>query len=132
MYQLEKDFRSNFISEESARQFLSNSMNWIFACVQDSKIIGFAYGYELNRLDNKGNTLYIHKVGVFPQYQRQGIGFQILTDIKNLCKLTGICRIFLFTQKHNIAACALYEKAGGEKICDSYDDDVTHFFNKLD
>lgn len=129
--QMEKDFRNGFIVEENARQFLLNSNNWIFACIQGKRIIGFAYGYELNRLDNKGNMLYIHEVGVLPEYQRQGIGFKILTDIKNLCKLTGICRFFLFTQKSNIAACALYEKAGGEKTSDE-NDNVTYFFNKFD
>lgn len=129
--QMESDFRSGFIFEENARQFLSNPMNWIFACIQEKQIIGFAYGYELNRLDNKGNMLYIHEVGVLPQYQKQGIGFQILTSIKNLCKLTGICRFFLFTQKHNAVACALYEKAGGEKTSNT-NDDVTYFFKKFD
>lgn len=126
------DFRSNFIFEENARQFLSNPMNWIFACIQEGRIIGFAYGYELNRLDNKGNMLYIHEVGVLPRYHRQGIGFQLLTGIKNLCRLMGICRFFLITNRHNIAACALYEKAGGQKSFDSFEDDVTYFFNDLD
>lgn len=130
--QMENDFRSGFIFQENARQFLSNPMNWIFACIQEKQIIGFAYGYELNRLDNKGNMLYIHEVGVLPQYQKQGIGFQILASIKNICKLTGICRFFLITQKHNKAACALYEKAGGEKASKTHDDDVTYFFNKFD
>lgn len=130
--QMNKDFRDGFIFKETARKFLSNPMNWIFACIQDKRIIGFAYGYELNRLDNKGNMLYIHEVGVLPEYQGQGIGFQILTDIKNICKFTGICRFFLFTQKHNIAACNLYEKAGGKKTSEAFDDDVAYFFNKFD
>jgi len=130
--QMNEDFRTGFAFEENARQFLTNPMNWIFSCIQEGKIIGFAYGYELNRLDNKGNMLYIHEVGVLPQYHRQGIGFQLLTGVKYLCKLTGICRFFLITQKHNVAACALYEKAGGQKTLGSYDDDVTYFFNKLD
>lgn len=129
--QMENDFRKGFIFEENARQFLSDPMNWIFACIQENQIIGFAYGYELNRLDSKGNMLYIHEVGVLPQYQKQGVGFQILTDIKSLCKLTCICRFFLFTQKHNAAACSLYEKAGGEKTSNTYDD-VVYFFNKFD
>ncbi len=130
--QMEKGFRSDFVSKENARHFLSNPMNWLFACVLDNQIIGFAYGYELNRLDNKGNMLYIHEVGVLPEYHRQGIGLQMLNSVKNICKLTGICRFFLFTYKHNIAACALYEKAGGIKSYDSVDDDVTYFFNKFE
>ena len=130
--EMNKNFRDGFIFKENARQFLLDPKNWIFACIEDKKIIGFAYGYELNRLDNKGNMLYIHEVGVHPEYQRQGIGFQILTSLKEICKLTDICRFFLITQKHNIAACKLYEKTGGKKIADSYDDDIIYFFNKFD
>lgn len=126
---MEKDFRGNFICQENARQFLLNPMNWIFACIEDNRIIGFAYGYELNRLNDIGNMLYIHEVGVLPEYHRQGIGKQILNSIKVLCKLSGICRFFLFTEKSNIAACALYDSVGGEP---AHDDDVSYFFNKLD
>ena len=122
---MEQDFRSNFICEENARQFLSNPMNWLFACIQDQRIIGFAYGYELHRLNNTGNMLYIHEVGILEQYQRQGIGRQLLTGIQALCKLTGICRFFLFTQKSNAAACSLYESVGGKA---AHDDDVMYFF----
>lgn len=127
--QMDNDFRSNFICKENARLFLSNPMCWIFACIEKNRVIGFAYGYELNRLNNIGNMLYIHEVGVLPEYQRQGVGKQILNGIKSLCKLSGICRFFLFTEKSNRPACALYESVGGEP---AHDDDVSYFFNKLD
>jgi len=127
--QMEKDFRSEFVCLENARLFLSNPANLIFACIENNRIIGFAYGYELNRLNNTGNMLYIHEVGVLPEYHRQGIGKQLLSGIKSLCKLSGICRFFLFTEKSNIAACALYESAGGEP---AHNDDVTYFFNNFD
>lgn len=92
-------------------------------------LIGFAYGYELNRLNSIGNMLYIHEVGVLPEFQRQGIGKQILCRIKSLCKLTGICRFFLFTEKSNQAACALYELTGGKP---AHNDDISYFFTELD
>ena len=126
---MEENFRANFIREESARQFLLNPMNWMFVCIENQQIVGFAYGYELNRLDGKGNMLYIHEVGVLPEFQRLGIGLQILQHIKSLCKLKGICRFFLFTQRHNVAACSLYKKAGGSETADSHQDDVAYFFS---
>ncbi|HBN84313.1 MAG TPA: N-acetyltransferase [Clostridiales bacterium] len=127
--QMENDFRSNFVCIENARLFLSNPANWIFACIENNKIIGFAYGYELNRLNDMGNMLYIHEVGVLPEYQRQGVGKQILQNIKSLCKQTGICKIFLFTEKSNRTACALYDSAGGVA---AHDDDLAYFFNLMD
>ena len=117
------------VDEEHARLFLSNPMNCFFACIDDNKIIAYACGYELDRLDNTGNMLYIHGVGVHADYRRQGIGKQMLNEIKALCRLTGMCRFFLCTWKSNTAACALYDSVGGEI---GHDDDVSYYFNKLD
>ncbi len=125
---MNNDFRENFIHKENAMHFLGNPMNWIIACIQNNQIIGFAYGYELNRLDSKGNMLYIHEVGVLPGYQRQGIGLQLLSCIRDICKLTGICRFYLITYRHNYAACALYEKAGGIKSYEAQDDEIVYYF----
>lgn len=126
---MDEDFRKDFVCEENVRLFLSNPMNWMFACIENERIIGFAYGYELNRLNNIGNMLYIHEVGVLPEYQRQGVGKEILKGIKKSCKLLGICRFFLFTEKSNHPACALYDSAEGEP---AHEDDVCYFFNKLE
>jgi ribosomal protein S18 acetylase RimI-like enzyme len=124
---MEGDFRENFIEKEHAKHFLINPLNWIFACINNKRIIAFLYGYELNRLNNQNNMLYIHEVGVLPEYQRQGIGTRMLNELNNICKYLGITRYFLFTQKSNIGACKLYEKIGGEKTRYGNDDDRTYF-----
>ncbi|MCL2774367.1 MAG: GNAT family N-acetyltransferase [Oscillospiraceae bacterium] len=111
------------ICEENARQFLNNPMNWIFACIRDNKIICQIRGYELNNIHNSGNMLYIHAVSVGPQYRRQGFATSMLTKLKETCKLLGIYKIFLFTEKSNIAANGLYKKAGGIYNVDFKDDD---------
>lgn len=126
---MENDFRSNFIAEENAKQFLNNPMNWLFACIEDDQIIGFAYGYELSRLDSKGNMLYIHEIGVLPRCHRQGIGRTLIEKLRETTAHLGICRFFLSTQKSNLPACALYETCGGQKNPNQLDDDVLYYFN---
>ena len=125
---MEEDFRSNFVCLKNAKLFLSNASNWFFACIEDERIIGFAYGYVLNRLNDVGNMLYIHEIGVLPEFQGQGIGKQILNGIKSLCKVHGIYKIFLITKKSNIAACYLYESVGGKS---DRSDDVLYYFDDL-
>lgn len=127
--QMENDFRSNFICKDNAQIFLTSPMCLIYACIENNRVIGFAYGYELNRLNDIGNMLYIHEVGVLPSFQRQGIAREILTEIKSLCRSNGICKMFLFTEKSNLPACALYNSIGGEP---AHDDDVSYFFNIQD
>jgi ribosomal protein S18 acetylase RimI-like enzyme len=124
---MDKEVGTAHVCEENARLFLSNPMNWFFACIEDDKILGVFYGYELNRLNNDGNMLYIHAVGVHSQYRRQGIAEKILISIKETCKLLGICKIFLSTQKSNVEACGLYEKCGGG-LSSSKDDSRTYYF----
>jgi len=111
------------ICEENARQFLSNPMNWIFVCIQDNRILGLVRGYELSDIHNLGNKLYISAVGVGPQYRREGIGTSIFTKLKETCKLLGIRKIFLITEKSNVAANALYKKVGGISNVNFKDDD---------
>lgn len=72
---MNENYREGFICEENGAEFLKNPNNWIFAALMEDTIIGFAYGYELNRLNNAGNMLYIHEVGVMEKYQRQGVAF---------------------------------------------------------
>ena len=111
-------------------------MNWIFVCIQDNKVIGHALGYELTNIYNLGgNKLYIHSFGVLPQYRRQGVGTGILTGIKEMCKLLGIYKFFLFTEKSKFAACRMYEKSGGKSNINFENDDdcnIVYTFNPLE
>jgi len=117
------------VDTESVKIFLSNPSNYFFACIDNNKIIGYICGHELNRLDNAGNMLYIHAVGVHADFRQQGIGKQMMDRIKQLCKHDAITKIFLYTKKTNKPACALYDSCGGYAHCD---DNVSYFFTKFD
>lgn len=125
---MNEDFRPNFLHEESARAFLADPACWLLACIEDGRVLGFCYGYEMRRLDANRKMLYIHEVGVLPAFHRQGIGREMLRTIQTLCRHAGLLYFFLFTQASNKPACALYEAMGGEH---GNPDDVTYFFNDL-
>lgn len=125
---MNKNYREDFICHDNALAFLKNHYNWIFAAIYDNVIIGFAYGYELNRLNDIGNMLYIHEVGVMEQYQRQGIGYRMMTELKDACKEKKICRYFLSTYQNNVGANALYRKLGGECSLESNGSDTSYYF----
>ena len=132
LVQMKNDSPDFWVCEENARQFLNNPMNWFFACIEEGRVIGHAFGYELNNFYNSGgNKLYIHGFGVLPHYRQQGIGTKILAGIKETCRLLSIYKIFLITEKSNIAACACYEKSGGKIDSDSKDDARVYYFNPL-
>lgn len=120
-------FRDGFITAEGATAFLSDDRNWLWAGITEERIIAFAYGYALDRLDGR-RMLYLHEVGVADPHQRQGIGKMMLEALKDACRVLGFHRIFLITSQDNTAANALYRKCGGEVSCDSAGHDVTYMF----
>ena len=120
-------FRPDFITEAGACAFLTDHRNWLWAGITEERIIAFAYGYALDRLDGR-RMLYLHEVGVADSLQRQGIGTSMLQTLKAACRAEGFHRIFLVTHQCNEAANALYCKCGGEVSCDSGGHDVTYMF----
>ena len=129
---MNQDFREGFVTLDGIRNFLKKDENWIFAATDEKHIIGFAYGYELCRLDGKGTMLYLHEVGVLKCFQRQGIGYRLLTELKNACKIKNICKIFLMTSQKNVAANALYQKLNGKFASESNGRDSCYYFSVLD
>lgn len=126
---LNRDFREDFICRKNAEVFLKNPMNWLYAAVRESIIIGFAYGYELERLNDIGNMLYIHEIGVKDEFQRRGVGYRLMSELKEECRAKGICRYFLTAYQNNEGANALYRKLGGVVSDESLGNDVVYHFH---
>jgi ribosomal protein S18 acetylase RimI-like enzyme len=129
--EMNKSFREGFIVNKNAESFLKDESDWLYAAVADDTVLGFAYGYELKRLNDSGNMLYIHEVGVMEAYQRRGIGYTLLNKLKEECKQRGICRFFLITGQNNAGANALYQKLGGELSGESEERTGLLFFKPL-
>lgn len=51
-------------------------------------------------------------VATDPQYRGKGIGMSMLEYVKNYCWEQNIKKLTVATQKQNLPACSLYEKAG--------------------
>lgn len=126
--EMNKNFREGFVCYNNALIFLKNKSNWIFAAVCNEVIIGFAYGYELNRLNDIGNILYLHEVGVMDNYRKQGVGYRMMSELKLECKDKKICRYFLSTYQNNAGANALYKKLGGIVSDESQGNDTNYIF----
>lgn len=125
---MNRDFRAGFAEEESLRLFLANPDCWLFAAMAENRIVGFAYGYALQRLNTERKMLYIHEVGVLEEYQRQGIGTQLILKVKEACRAENICKMFLCCYQNNRGANALYRKTGGQTCAESRGEDTVYWF----
>lgn len=55
---------------------------------------------------------YIHVVAVHPDFQRQGLGSQLLAAVEELARQAGASALRLYVWEHNTPAIRAYEKAG--------------------
>lgn len=118
--EVSKVFKSTTPKEEKVQSFLSDSKNYLMIYKDDNKVVGFAYGFELQRFDGKNSMMYIHEIGVLPEYRRQGIGKAIINELIEICKEKDFMKMFLITMESNIPAVTLYERTGGKVNAKDY------------
>ena len=129
----EKDIylMQSFVDDENTKYENENIINFIndkntygFIARDESKIVGFAYGYTLLRPDGKVD-FYLHAIDIMTDYQGNGYGTGLMNFIKQYIKEVGCRKMFLITNKSNISACKCYEKAGG---INNADDEIVYVY----
>lgn len=67
-------------------------------------------GYLWVKVEEK--TAFIFQILIFPEFQRQGKGTEVLKQLSALLKAQGMIKLGLHVFKHNPGAIWLYEKLG--------------------
>lgn len=73
------------------------------------------FGTRLGQQRPQNSILYITEVAVHPAARRQGVGLKLLLAADQLANLRGVETLYLHVDVNNVAALALYEKAGYRK-----------------
>ena len=113
------DLMQYFVDDENTKyekedliRFVNDKNSYGFIAKLDNKILGFAYGYTLQRPDGK-KDFYLHAIDIMAEYQGNGYGTGLMNYIKEYIKTIGFRKMFLITNRSNVSACKCYEKAGG-------------------
>jgi len=123
---LARNFKGSRIDKYTAECFIENPDNYLIGCIDKESVVGFALGYRLQRYDSRGDMMYIHEVEVKEGYRRKGTGRLLLDYIKMICKENNFSKMFVITNKSNIAAMYLYEKTGAVAM---HNDDIVFVYN---
>jgi len=106
----------------------SAAHNWVIGSLECST---HEYaGTKLGMRRPSGSIMYITEVAVSPRARRTGAGTKLLQGIDELAKVRGVETVYLHVDVTNVAACALYEKAGYE-ILDPMDPVYSDFTTQL-
>ena len=108
---------SNFFHQpvdcQKSVKFLSDKRNIIYACVEDENVVAYVLGYQLPRIDNGNDMLYIHHVCVSAEYRRKGIAKKLLNMALEYAQKENLHYVYLITQTDNLPARRLYESCNG-------------------
>ena len=122
----------DFIDDENTKynvdvlqKFIDNKNNAGFIAKIDNKIIGFAFGYILEKPDGR-KVFYLDAIDVMPEYQSKGYGTGLISFACEYAKRSDCYKMYLITNKSNISACKCYEKAGG---INKADDEIIYVYD---
>jgi ribosomal protein S18 acetylase RimI-like enzyme len=101
------------VDDTLAKTFIKNSNNHAYFAIDGEKVIGFFWGYTLDRLDSEP-MMYIHSVDVIKEYRNQGVGKQIVAKFLEIANNNNYRKTFLITNKNNFPGNKLYTSLDGE------------------
>lgn len=102
-------------------QLLRRPDLWVLAAIVDQKIVGGATAHLLPLTRIESRELYLYDLAVRPEYQRQGIGRQLLTHLRACASRCGAQEVFVAAECEDQHAIDFYRACGGKS------NDVVHF-----
>ncbi len=112
------------LANELNEKFFGNDTNIMYVAVENRKVIGSMYGYELERYDIRKKQLFIYSIDVLENYRRKGIGKKLIRTFISELKNGEYYNAFVITNKKNYAAVNLYKSTGAKQIISDDGDDI--------
>ena len=109
-------FFNNVKSKCIDTDFLSKTENYILVAIDnENKVLGFMYGYELQRIDTNKSMFFLYSIDVLEKERKKGIAKQLIVEFKRICHAKDCLKMFVITNESNIAAMNLYKSTEGIK-----------------
>ena len=97
-----------------------------FVAIKENKIIGGLTAYTLDQYYSRKPLAYIYDLAVLTNYQRQGIGKQLIAEITKYCAVQGYEEVFVQADKVDDYAIEFYRKTPI-----TAEEEVIHFYYKF-
>jgi aminoglycoside 3-N-acetyltransferase I len=111
-----RHFKGHLATVDYLRNFLAQSSNYVMVALVDTNVVGFLLAYELPRLDGQVPMLFVYEIEVDSDYRRRGIGSSLIAKAIDIVKQNKWTKAFVFTNRANSPADALYQKTGGRMV----------------
>lgn len=103
---------------------LENTSCIILGALVEDRIVGGLVAFEMIPIHGT-KELYIYDIAVHPEFQKQGVGAQLMKALKQEARTRGVGTVFVDAESEDEEAVAFYRAIGGEEVA------VNHFNFKL-
>ena len=116
----EEERDGKLASQVHLRQALLNPVYYFIVCLIDATPAGYLSAFRLPNIDQDNFQVYLFEIEVGEQYRRKGIASGMIEELKRLCQADNVSHIWVGTELANTAAQRTFEKAGAERIQETY------------
>jgi ribosomal protein S18 acetylase RimI-like enzyme len=115
---LQADLDTEYLGE-----FLSCESNYLLITLMDEQPVGFVLAYRLMRVDRAQDMMLFYEIVVDAKHRNRGVGKLLINELKKICREEKIMKMWVLTNRSNLAAVGLYGETGG--IEDATGDEVS-------
>lgn len=101
------------LSEHYLSNFLVQDENILLVALEENRPIGFALAYRLKRVDRAQDMILFYEIEVDHEHRGRGTGTALINALKDICREKSIMKMWVYTDKSNLAAVQLYASTGG-------------------
>jgi aminoglycoside 3-N-acetyltransferase I len=109
------------VDDTYLENLLQNKDAIILGVLLENKVVGGLVAFEMTPIHG-AKELYIYDIAIHPEHQRQGLGKQLIKQLKDTAKSNGVKTIFVEAESEDEGAVAFYRALGGEEV-------AVHHFN---
>jgi aminoglycoside 3-N-acetyltransferase I len=102
------------LSDGYLARILSREDFWAFAATVDGRIVGGLTAHTLPLTRAEILEIFIYDIAVNPEYQRRGIGRQLVAALREQAAAKGIDVVFVPADNEDTHALDFYQALGGE------------------
>jgi aminoglycoside 3-N-acetyltransferase I len=113
--------------QQHLRQLVNDPRFIVLTAIQSNKVIGGLTAHVLNSYTTEKPSVYLYDIAVLPEWQRQGIGRQLVASLLQACKKEGYAEVFVQAEADDKNAIHFYRSTPiSGKL------NATHFYYHLE
>ncbi|OCX51710.1 hypothetical protein BEL04_16985 [Mucilaginibacter sp. PPCGB 2223] len=103
------------VSKTYTQRLLANPVFVAFAAIVYGELAGGLTGYISPMYNGEISELYIYDIAVKPEFQRRGIGKQLIAFTKDYCSKSGMSAMYVQANAEDEHALDFYRSSGGRE-----------------